>query len=830
MSTDAESRRTERTISLGGTGRGRNETGRTVGPGAFRTLALGCVLVLLASIVSVLQDVTRVVGGTDSLFVLAGTMLLAATLLARLIRPRTATIAAVTAASLGFAYYLEASGVGVGVVLSATESLLADVVTLVTGLSLLRTVEASALTLGLVPAPVFLSWYLALRGRYALSVLPGGFTLCFLVLTGDADLTITLVGTLAALGTVGFGELERRGGSIAQADLLAVLFALIIVLSLSVTFVPGNATGPVTLDRGGPSSLEGAIDSAGQRSGFTGQVDLSPEVRFTVESEQASYWRTGVYDRFTGDEWVRSGQLQSLNGPITSPPGEYDVARQVVTAETELGVMPVAPQPLSVSEGAAQYAEVTRHGQVHPSTTLIEDDSYVVESAIIDSDPASLKQAGTDYPDEIEEYYLQLPEGTSSEFDDRTATVTEDADTPYETAATIESYLRSSKGYSLDIEQPNGNVAEEFLLEMDEGYCIYFATTMTQMLRAEDIPARYVTGYTSGQQVDDNTHVVRGLDAHAWVEVYFPDHGWVSFDPTPGGERDDVHMDRLQEARENGHENVDTDESEDVPIRNDSEDDPGNEPSPDPNEPSPPDNGTDPTDPTDPNNSSDPNGTNSTDPTRPDPGTPAAQDGDGEDDDTNPLAITIPREFLAFTAVAIVGLAAAIHRTGGRELYFRTIGLYWQRRHDDPARDTERAYRRLERLFEREFRPRRPGESPRAYVSALEAQAATTLPSDRSAESGSQSQPRSQGDPQSRSDVHSDSQTHSHTYSQSPHTPAPTDPRVEHVLACYEQAVYGTGVTPDDAATAIEFVDELARERLPFVSPSSDTAPDADRP
>jgi len=41
-------------------------------------------------------------------------------------------------------------------------------------------------------------------------------------------------------------------------------------------------------------------------------------------------------------------------------------------------------------------------------------------------------------------------------------------------------------------------------MEMDEGYCVYFATAMTQMLREEGVPARYVTGYTSGQQVDDD--------------------------------------------------------------------------------------------------------------------------------------------------------------------------------------------------------------------------------------------------------------------------------------------------------------------------------------
>ncbi|OIB58134.1 DUF3488 and transglutaminase-like domain-containing protein [Natrialba sp. SSL1] len=783
----ASDQRNARTISLGV---GDGATGsRTIGPDVFRILSLGCVLLLIASFVHVLHEVTQAVGGTPSLFALVGGMLLAGTLLARLIRPRTALLAALTVAGLGFAYYLESSGVGVGIVLSQTGALAADIATLATGHPLIRTVEAGLWTLGFAPAPVFLSWYLALRGRYALSVLPGGFALAFLVLTGDADLTVTLLGTLAGLGAVGFGELERRGGSISQADLLAALFALIIVLSLSVSFVPGGDTGPASIGATDAGTLEGTIDSAGERSGFTGQVDLSPEVRFTVESEQPSYWRTGVYDRFTGDEWVRTGQEQPLDGPINEPSGDYETMQQLVTAETEIGVMPVAPQPLTVTDGAAQYAELSAHGQVHPSTTLIEGDSYVVESAVVDPGQDELKRAGTEYPDQIEERYLQQPEDTSDEFAEYTANVTADAETPYEKAAAIETHLRSSKSYSLDVSQPSGNVAEEFLFEMDEGYCIYFATTMTQMLRAEEVPTRYVTGYTSGQQVDDDTHVVRGLDAHAWVEVYFPDHGWVAFEPTPSGERDDVHADQLEDARADDVENVDIEESEDVPVREDDDDedeqndrdptgpDEGEQDDPETNE-TDPDQGPD----TDPDSDTENESNETTDGTSlPD----ADGDGSSEGDDSDgfSLPVTVSRELLALTTVVLVGLAAGIHRTDGRTRLQRLVGLLWQRPTDDPDDDAARAYRRLERLLGRTHRPRRPGESARSYVTALR-----TAATDDTGDSL-----------ESATDVD------------------PTDPRIEAVLESYEQAVYGGGVNRREATSAVEAVDELVREQVPLV-------------
>ncbi|AGB38261.1 transglutaminase TgpA family protein [Natronococcus occultus] len=748
MSTDARGR----TVSL--------DLERAVGTGPFRLLALACVAALIGSYVWVLRDVTQVVGGTDALLVLVGSMLVAATILARAIRPRTATAAAVVLVVLGFTYYLEASGAGVGTALGATETILTDTAALATGLPLLRMVEAGLWTLGFAPGPAFLSWYLAVRGRYALSAVPAGLALLFLVLTGDAGTTVTLIGTVGAIGAVGFGELERRGGSIAQADLLAVVFAAIVVLSLSVTILPGEDAGP-TFTGGGDGTLEGTIDTAGERSGISGQVDLSPEVRFTVESDERSYWRTGVYDRFAGDEWVRSGPLSEYDGSIDGPPGEGETVTQRVTAETELGVLPGAAQQVELEGPPTRHAEVSSHGQPQPADTLVAGDEYAVESVVVDPDPDELRAAGTDDPEHVTEDhdYLQLPEDTSDEFEARAAELTADADTRYDAAVAIEDYLRSSKSYSLDVEQPPGNVAEEFLFEMDEGYCVYFATSMVQLLRAEEIPARYATGYTEGQEIDDGEYVVRGLDAHAWVEVYFPDHGWVAFEPTPGDAREDVHNDRLEDAREDGHDDVDTEDSEDVPVSDDEAENESEAESDD--EPDGTDDAPDGTDDA-------PDGTDDgeTDETSDDGTDDAPDESVGADDGIDPSElVTISREQLALALVGLVGLAAAVRHTGATARARRELRLYWHGRRGEPDEDARRAYRRLEELLAREYRPRRRGESSRQYLAALSAE----------------------------HDI---------------------DERAKRVARHYERATYGGGVDREEADEAVDIVDELARERL----------------
>ncbi len=742
--------------SSGGTVPDRLEgTGRRVGSvflpvGPFRLGALAGVLALTGAYVSVLYGVVAVVGGRGSLLAIVAASLLSATLLARTIAPRTATVLAAGLATVGFAYYLGSAGAGAEAAVVAADELVADSIALATGLPVLRMIDAGTWALGFAPAPAFLSWYLAIRRRYALSVLPAGAALFFLVLTGDAGVPITLVGVAGALGAVGLGELERREGTVGQLDALTVLFSVALVLSMTVTLVPAGAASPTFLVEGEEGSLESTLDTAPERSGISGTVDLSPEVRFTVTSEERSYWRTGVYDRFTGDEWVRTGDDRPYEGGIEPPPGEYDRVAQTVRMAGGAGVMPAAAQPITVEGEAVENTLVTSHGGIRPDESMIENDTYNVESAVVDPSDEELREAGTEYPDGVEERYLQTPESLSTEFEEYTADVTADAETPHETAEAIEAYLRTSKSYSLEVDRPSGNVAEEFLFEMDEGYCVYFATTMVQMLRAEEIPARYAVGYTGGQEVEDGEYVVRGLDAHAWVEVYFPDHGWVEFEPTPG-DRDDVHAERLEEAREDGEDGVDVEGSDDVPAEEGLE--ATNETDEAANETTLPEEGNETTfeDEAGEARETDPGG--ETDPDRED----RPDEGPGVID-------RLTAESVALALALLVGAVAGARHSGVTGRVSRAATLRWQRSTGEPARDVERAYRRLELLLEREVRERERAESVRAYLS-------------------------------------------------SPAVRSVGDDRIDRVGTLYERAIHGDGVDPTGATEAIALVDELVAER-----------------
>jgi transglutaminase-like putative cysteine protease len=72
----------------------------------------------------------------------------------------------------------------------------------------------------------------------------------------------------------------------------------------------------------------------------------------------------------------------------------------------------------------------------------------------------------------------------------------------------------------------------ECLATYRKGFCQYYATTMAALLRRMGVPARIAEGFLPGDRTG-TTEIIRATDAHAWVEVYFPLYGWVTFDPTP---------------------------------------------------------------------------------------------------------------------------------------------------------------------------------------------------------------------------------------------------------------------------------------------------------
>ncbi len=165
-----------------------------------------------------------------------------------------------------------------------------------------------------------------------------------------------------------------------------------------------------------------------------------------------------------------------------------------------------------------------------PPNTSIQYTAYWVPE---EPSAQALRAAPSEDPEWVRRRYLQVPDldpGVVA----LARRVTAGAGTRYDAAVAVERFLRENFEYALDSVHGDQDPLADFLLRNRQGHCEYFASAMVLLLRALGVPARMVTGFYGGEVNEyGNYTAIRKEDAHAWVEVFFPGHDFVTFDPTP---------------------------------------------------------------------------------------------------------------------------------------------------------------------------------------------------------------------------------------------------------------------------------------------------------
>jgi transglutaminase-like putative cysteine protease len=268
------------------------------------------------------------------------------------------------------------------------------------------------------------------------------------------------------------------------------------------------------------------------------------------------YWRAFTYDRLELTGWNTSATSTVQRDPSAAlfegladnapSEGRQELAVTVIPEDFSGPTIlsPDAPigvnQPTRVSVlGSGWFATVERDG----------GGSYGLRALVpvYGEEPGQLNQealraAGQDYPQEVRDYYLGVPEGAiGPDAQALEAKIVAEArsSTPYDLAAQIVDELHSAAYiYQTDIRGVDcaGLGTVECFARFKRGFCQYYAGTMAVILRDLGVPTRIAQGFLPGSR-DQNTGVEQILNssAHAWVEVYFPGYGWVTFDPTGGG-------------------------------------------------------------------------------------------------------------------------------------------------------------------------------------------------------------------------------------------------------------------------------------------------------
>jgi transglutaminase-like putative cysteine protease len=285
-----------------------------------------------------------------------------------------------------------------------------------------------------------------------------------------------------------------------------------------------------------------------------------------VRSPRRAYWKAVNLTAFDGRGWI---QAPYRGGPgVDMPIGHRDWvlpirvtvralrSTQFVAAGTTLDVIDSLRADVRNAPGVLETAgRPLRRGQAYRALVYVPHPTA-----------RALRVAGTDYPVALRADYgvVRLPvarPGRSSGVqavalpfwgtpDSPSAAAAIDAspyagvyalarrlraqsESPYEYMRAIERFLTRGFAYSEDPPSRRTPLAD-FLLRDRIGYCQQFSGAMALLLRMGGVPARVSAGFAPGiVDGERREYVVRDIDAHSWVEVYFPGIGWVTRDPTP---------------------------------------------------------------------------------------------------------------------------------------------------------------------------------------------------------------------------------------------------------------------------------------------------------
>lgn len=303
----------------------------------------------------------------------------------------------------------------------------------------------------------------------------------------------------------------------------------------------------------GPSATTQGLWQPTNAVAFTAQVPANEPAHFK--------WRAGTYANYDGVARWDWGDTASVRrdprASILAGTGD-DPALEIGRREVRITVTPAVFVDTTVlSPQAIEWVDrptiLRLTGDRFTSLDWTDGSGAYTETALIPEVGGAsgltqnrLRTAGRGYPTDVARSYLGVKDGSLGPqslaiYDDVKRIASEAGGppgNPYDLALAMQDYLRSTRfEYSADVrdlvrEHCTGLSSVECFATIRKGYCEYYASLMTLLMRHDGIPTRIAYGFLGGARAIDGTEIVNAAQAHWWVEVYFPGYGWVEFDPT----------------------------------------------------------------------------------------------------------------------------------------------------------------------------------------------------------------------------------------------------------------------------------------------------------
>ncbi len=279
--------------------------------------------------------------------------------------------------------------------------------------------------------------------------------------------------------------------------------------------------------------------------------DLSTTVAMVVNTNYPFAEDTGFYMRgmtfqhYDGKGWSNdpavSTHLLSANEPFQTPvyPHTRDIWQFVELRNTS-SVLYAIPEPVQFSVNVRPVQDrlhdnVIMYRNADRNTYSVLSAVPLLSDAVLAAVP--MEAYGTIHATEALWPFLQVPPSITERTRQLAVELTRDHAVPYAKGIAVEQYLRTLP-YDLDVSLPGPQVedlADHFLFELQRGYCDYYATAFTVLMRLSGIPTRFVVGYAPGSwEPYTEEWTITDAQAHAWPEIWLPELGWIPFEPTAG--------------------------------------------------------------------------------------------------------------------------------------------------------------------------------------------------------------------------------------------------------------------------------------------------------
>jgi transglutaminase-like putative cysteine protease len=372
------------------------------------------------------------------------------------------------------------------------------------------------------------------------------FTLCAIVAQIAGEIRFNLEQPQAV------ARARQKGVAARVMTVSGFVFLAVVVAGSSIFFLLPRTAGMIF--RGLPSERfkrTGYVDEV--RLNQTGEIQFTPtpvlRARFQESQRMPGVkWRGDALVQFDGVRWFNApqpidlvkpqdGQFPLVSPDYPWPPGRrvaYEVRLENVTGN-ELFFVGV-PEVLRLDYAYSVFR--TPLGQVRAGNLTGRGLRYQAYSYLPEATPRRNDAASLLLEPELRRQTLALPP-IDARIVELARQWTAGIEDPVARARAIELRLRRDYRYTTQLlDRPVPDPIAYFLFERKQGHCEYFASAMAVMLRTLGIPARLATGFQAGAYNPiSGWYMVRGSDAHTWVEAWFAGFGWLSFDPTPGDGR-----------------------------------------------------------------------------------------------------------------------------------------------------------------------------------------------------------------------------------------------------------------------------------------------------